>query len=416
MPVYSKYFGRVCCALVMYSFSLSANSVELRTDPSLSSSVRYSDNLRLSATNKESITGLTLQPKLELRALDEKWDTNVDAKLRSTRYTSDASLDSNSVFFNAGSTYKTELSRYQFNANLDKNTSLDRNIDTALKDAGIDEQQWTRKTQTIGGGWQRQLSEATDVNLNLSHTVVSYGGVVPSNFSGYNTNNASLSYGWTFTERSRLDTSVSLLQFENDLKSFLYDQTIYQLSYGYALNQTDNLRVSIGKRILDSVFVDRVIGCDFESPVDGSCLLNPVFGDIETKNDGNVVNFSFNAKREISQYSINASRTVIPSSVGGASQQDRFALDYRYSFSSMFSTSLKADALDTVTISGLNNSRDAKRRTISLALTYRLSRDMRINFSYQRLSYIRLIDNIDRTSNAITINLYTAWPRLMSTY
>ncbi len=403
-------FGVFLCLL-----NMQLQAEEFRVDPSLYVSVRYDDNLRLLETNKESIAGVTATPKLKMKMDAEAWDFNIDGSVRSTRYPSNGSLDNNSVFFVANSIYKTELSQYQLNIRNDDTASLNRNVKTILSDAGKEDEQWNRKTRTIDINWQRQLSEDTEMNIDLGRTVVSYRGTVPSGFSGYSTNNAALSYGWEFSERSRLDATASLLQFSNEINTFEYDQTVYQLSYGYSLTQAYGFRLSAGKRVLKSVFYNQLIGCDLFNLLDGSCL-SPVLGDIETKNDGNVISASLNTSSEVSQYGIDLSRTVIPSSVSGAQQQDQIKFNYQYSINSRLAAILNTNSIKTLTIEGVNNNRDIKRRILDLSLKYKVARDISLSFNYQYISSLYISDGIDRVSNSVSINLYTVWPRLMSTY
>lgn len=404
-------FGVFLCLL-----SSGVLAAEQRLDASLSSSMRYNDNLRLFSNVKDSATAVTLQPKIKMKMDEDIWDFNMDGSLRASRYVSDATLNNDSVFFTASGAYKTELSQYRLNIRNDDVASLNRSAKTILLDTGVENEQWNRKTQTIGGSWKRQLSEDMDISLSLDKTQVSYSGRVPTGYSGYDTDNAGLTYGWAATERSRFDATVSFMRFTNEVNTFSYDQTVYQLSYGYALSQAASFRVSAGKRVLKSTFYNQLIGCDLVNPFDGSCLLNPVFGDIDTKNDGNVVSASLNSSSELSKYGLDLSRTIIPSSVSGAQQQDRISFNYEYYFSTRISAAMQANGTKSLTIEGSNTSRDSKRELLNMSLRYQLSRDMSLRFSYQYINSQYLSDGIDRRSNTISINLYTAWPRLMSTY
>ena len=408
-----KFFGVFLCL-----FFLRAYAAEQSVDSDLGITARYNDNLRLFENNQDSAKGVIIEPKIKLNIDDDIWAADLAGSVRSARYVSAANLNNDSVFIKANGRYRTELDQFQLGFRDDDVASLNRNIKTILEDPGKDNEQWNRKTQTLSASWFRQLTEDTNTSLNLSRTQVAYSGNIPANYSGYETKNMALSYNWEINERSKIQLSASLLKFMNDVQTFSYDQTIYQLAYDYSITQTARLSMSLGTRILDSVFYNgRLIACDLYDSVNNTCLLNPLYEDIKTKNDGSVANISFSDRGERSQYSIDGSRTIIPSSVGGAQQQDKFSANYRYSIGPKINIRLNVNMTKLETVKGgASNSRDLERKIFSTSLVYKLTRDMNLRLNYQYLQSLYFIDGIDRISNAISISLRTTWPRLISTY
>jgi len=204
---------------------------------------------------------------------------------------------------------------------------------------------------------------------------------------------------WQLLENHKIGFTSSYAEYDSPDNNLAYNQSVLQMDYTYTINPLSNISVSFGGRRLDSTISS--------GPVP-----------VNTQNNGTVTNVSYNATTETMSHSFRGGRTISPSSFGGA--QERLNVTYQLSVKNTerFTTKLILDAFETDTVQGGNRQFDRTQYRIEPALMYRLSRNWNLEFRYRYLnrSFTNPNPNGDAESNALYINLFLHWPKLVSSY
>ncbi|MFK5984502.1 MAG: hypothetical protein QM479_03605, partial [Pseudomonadota bacterium] len=110
------------------------------------------------------------------------------------------------------------------------------------------------------------------------------------------------------------------------------------------------------------------------------------------------------------------SRKIIPSSFGSAQEQRSFTYQFNIKNTERFTTHLILNATETETVSGVDSSNDRTRYRIEPSVTYKLTKNWNLSFRYRYIEQNLSDSNEDSTSNAIFVNLFLHWPKLVTTY
>lgn len=399
MMFFKSVVLKVLTISVLTSSALQA--AEWKLEPSVGIRTQYNDNVRMrtEANNPLGSTGYTLDPKIKLAAEEQNlWDLSLSTRGKFTRYQDLRDADSNNVYVNFDSGWQTERAMLRLNASLTRNTNFDDDYDTESPFAGLTDDKTKRKTITFSPSARWNLSQTSVLIFSINTTDVSYDEVISTNLRDYTNNSVSFQAYWQVLERHTLGYTASYTEQETPEVNYASDTSVLNIDYTYNINQSSDLKFSLGGRRLNSL------------------QKNVFLGDLENKNDGVTVNLSYSNQTERASNAFNVARNVIPSSTG--SVQEQRSVNYKFSLKNTerLSSNLLLNGTETETIGGGDSSYDRTRYRIEPSVFYKLSRDWVLSFKY---SYVNLnITNVDQdsTSNAVYINLLLNWPKLATTY
>jgi len=401
--------------------SISAYAAEWKTEPSVFFNTQYNDNVRMRSkiNNPEGSSGFTLEPRVKFKGEELKlWDMAVDARGKITRYQSIEDGDSENVFFIFNGGRQTERSNWRLKASYEQNTNFDTSFDTESPDAGILSDRTDRTTSTIEPSVSWSPSETSQIQLSLNATDVSYDEVIRLTYKDYTYDTVQFLANWLVAENHKTGFTSSYAEYDSPDTNFSYNQVVLQADYTYTINELSNFSLSLGGRRLESLRENQFIGCvdpgdflAFGCPISG-----PAFADLGSKDDGTITNVSYARESETASHSLRAGRSVIPSSFGGVQDKRNITYQFKFKNTERLTTELILDAYKTDTIRG-NPFYDRSRYRVEPTVVYKLSRNWNLKFIYRYInqSYTNRI-NADSESNAVFINLFLHWPKLVSSY
>jgi len=428
----SKIFN--ACLMSVCCFSATVlNAAEWKSEPSIFLKGQYNDNVRMRVDElKESSSGFTLEPRIKFAGEElHLWDMSVDTRAKITRFQDIEDGDSENLFFNFDGGRQTELTDWRLNANYSRNTNFDTDFESANPDSGIGDRT-ERTTASIAPSVRWNTSETSQIRFNLNATQVTYDEVTSLNYRDYDNNSLGFVAFWALTEKHQLGFTSSYTEYDSPDANFSYNQTVLQLDYTYTISQLSNISLSLGGRSLDSLREDVTTSCTLDDsigggsilPVNGQCpdspLVTPVIEDITNQDTGVVTNITYTHKSELTSQRFTGGRTVSPSSFGGASEVRSATYQFTINNTERFTTTLLLDASDSSTVSGTVSSRlnDRTQYRIEPSISYRLTKNWNLQFLYRYLNqdYTNRITDGESASNAVYVNLFLHWPKLVTTY
>lgn len=406
---------------MLYTSSLCA--AEWKAEPSVGVRTQYNDNITLRSedNNPQSSTGYTIDPRIKFTGVEQQlWDLSLDARGKLTRFQDIEDTDSNNVFIALGAGYNTERFKWRLNANLDRNTSLDTDFDTASPDAGLFDDRTERTTVSIAPSLRWNSGETSVMIFSVESTNVSFDKVLSSNLVDFENDKVSFQAYWGVSDNHSLGFTTSYTEQESPDTGFSSDTTVLNLDYTYTQSQSSTWKISLGGRQLNSLRKNgEFLGCDPESIFDGptSCAFGlPILGDLESQDNGVVVNVAYSHDSERSSQRFNTYQNVVSSSTGGVQEQQNvsYSLDFRNT--ERFTTRLNLSGSRSETISGVDSSIDVVSYRLEPSVSYRLDKNWKLSFLYRHIQQNRIDSDVDSTSNAVNVNLYLHWPKLATTY
>jgi len=389
-------------SVCFFSASAIVSAAEWKSEPTVLLKSQYNDNVRMRADElKEGSTGFTLEPRIKFAGEEQRlWDVAIDTRARITRYQDIGDGDSENLFFNFDGGRQTELTDWRLNANYSRNTNFDTDFETVNPDSSLGDRT-ERATTTIAPSVRWNTSETSQVSFSLNTTQVTYGEVSRFNYRDYDNDSLSFIAYWMLAENHQLGFTSSYSKYDSPSANFSYEQSVLQLDYTHNITPTSDVKISLGGRSLDS-------------------LSTSIFGDFRNKDTGVVTNVTYSSQSELVSHRFTGGRTVSPSSFGGASE----ILDATYQFSikntERLTTKLILNASDSSTVNGTASSRRNDRFSyrVEPSVSYRLTKNWNLQFLYRHINqdYTNNINVGERASNAIYINLFLHWPKLVTTY
>lgn len=400
------------------------SAAEWSTEPSVKIDSAHNDNVGMRSADERSSSSYTLAPGVKFEGREVNWDVAMSALVKATRYSQADNSDSDNYFFNLGGGYSIERQTFRLDSSFIRNTTYDTDYETALPDAGLTADITERETTTFKPSWQWQTSESSMLSVSASTNDIQYDEVSSTIYRSYQLDSLIVKNMWNLTARSRLGFTLSYEQYENEKNvitlldvDFIeyqeYKQYVFQLDYLFSMTETSKLNLSVGSRKMDSVSHSEPVGCLVGF---GDVCLLPELEDVARSNNGAVVTFEYSHSNEVSSFSTALSRIVVPSSYGGAQEQDLLTIQYDTSLSERWRAGLLLEGRETTSIEGLDSRSDRTIYRFEPRLSWRLKRDWSLSLSYRHLKQNLAETDVDSESNIILVSLNMKWPRLASTY
>lgn len=324
----------------------SALSAETTVDYGFTAQGIYDDNRFLSATNKQSVYILNLNPSASLRLEDEGMETVFSVR-GSYSLSSDQAVQRDRFTYGASvvGTYQYEYSSLTLGANFDR----DDIADTEFLDTGIFVNNGVRDNVGANFGYQVQVNEIWSIRVSDNFQINDYS---TQNFNNYWSNTAGLGIDVSIDEKTSLVQNFSYLRYEPEL-DFITPLNSYSYLAGIShdLSEETSMTVTGGA-----------------SYVDGSYRWSAVA--------------ELTHELENSQLSLRAAREIQPSGLGGVTQTESVAFNTTYNYSEATDVGFTASWRRS---KGLNSLALVDNKFISVSpwMSFEVVEDLRIRLSYQ---------------------------------
>lgn len=173
------------------------HAAEWKSEPSLSMSAQYNDNVRLlpDSSDPESSTGYMVEPRIAFKVEEQHlWDMSLDARGRISRNQDVEDADSDSFFFVFDTKRQTELTDWKLNASFRRNSNFDTDFETQNKDSGVLLDDHTEeKISSVSPSVVWNMSETSQLSLLLNTTDVVYDELTNVDYENYDYDSIQLS-------------------------------------------------------------------------------------------------------------------------------------------------------------------------------------------------------------------------------
>jgi hypothetical protein len=182
-----------------------------------------------------------------------------------------------------------------------------------------------RLEDTANLAWQRALSERSNLQLNASWNEVQFSSRSSFRLDNYNYVQGSLQYDRSLSERWQWTSSAGVGRYDLSGRESSNETRFLESSLSSKLSERWSATAQIGYSLLNSSS-QGYLCCEIEPDSAGGFTLQYI--PLKEKTSGGTVNYSLSAQRssELLVWSLAASRSVQPSSLGALLTQDDVSL------------------------------------------------------------------------------------------
>jgi len=367
-------------------------AAEWKVDATVKQTLSFDDNVRMTETAEDSFI-YALSPTIKFSHKTEVSEINAKINYGIRRYLSIEELNRNLQRYDFSGNYSTERSFWKLNMSL----SLSPARDSAAQDSGDFTSNAEKLTRSIVPLFTYQLTELDRLIFASNYSEVSYSS---NDFSDHE--NARINLSWEHQWTERYLNSINLFYSTFDSVS-LGDEITRKTSsntYGANLSSTyewsENLQFSstLGIRATES------------KNISGNRLE-------KYNNIGFLSNTAINYKGENYSANFKLSRSLIPSSNGQLSEQNRLSLNFNYEITENLSTGIFGSYQNSISASS-NSNVNGKRENISVkpSINWKMSRDWKVSASYRYRQQNRGGENKATSSNLFMLSINYNWQGL----
>ncbi len=375
----------VLLGLAATYYGASSNAAEWLAEGQASLTGKFDDNIRLSATNKQSVFGAIFAPQFSVRGRSQIWDLNFIADASIAQYSEDSALNSEDPRLRFDARYLTMKGQIRLEGEASRTSTLV----TEETDAGRFDTNTARNLFRLSPTWSYSLTELDTLHLGAGWTEAFYES---DDLADYRSLNANAGWSRQVTEADVVSLSVVADHFESDSAVDLQSNSVAAL-VGWEHSLSERLKVSVAAG--PQYFTTDV----------------PVFvgGTLQTEERdsfGYRVNASIDYQLS-QQTSVGASfaHQIDPSGSGSPLQRDRFEAHARHQFLPRLSASLSAYfQQDSSPTDEPGSDRDRDYVSVEPRLIYELTPTWDLSGSYRFRT--QDTDNADRVfSNAFFVTV-----------
>ncbi|WP_347985750.1 hypothetical protein [Methylomonas sp. AM2-LC] len=426
-------------AVVLAIFCSRANALDWYYNPSFNYTERYTNNLRLLASNiKPAPTTMfisTLSPTLAMGYLEDDSELNTSFNWNQLLYHEQSNLDFSEKLANLNYLFKGE----KWIANLaasygDQATLGSESVQLGITGAGNVAIQVARYTRTLAPSLTYKIDEKNTLNLSGSYANTNYGAHPASGlgFSPYKSSQISLTATHAYSERLsfnltgsynnynaknnlasscnyfRLSGHTLIIDPNNPLPCELnYNQNSdtlnAQIGVNYALNETWSANASVGLRETISHTIETFSPTAYgRFNINGSATTIP-----DSTTQGKTYAIGIVHNYEKGSISFNGNQQLSPASTGTQQNITQFTSTASYNLSETISTSITGSYLvsDTINSSTVTNASVFNRTLTSITpnLRWQWNEDMFLQLNYTYIEQIYTQSKLAATSDSVQL-------------
>lgn len=370
----------------------------------------YNDNIRLASTAHDSVWGTILDPRVKLSRRSELWDINAAGRIRAARYTGQDGLNTVDNFLDITAKRSMERGSFDASASLINDTTLQN--ETLDFDTGLTVNQIDRMQRNARLAYQYNFTEATWAEASASYTTVNYDHGDIYGLQDYTYLTPGLRIAYQYDAQTQIFGILNHSKVDYDLPSPLKSESkTDSLQFGASYDLTERWKVSgsVGtRRTKSSQVVIRTIPLPFPFP--------PLryLETLDEQNSGMVYQGTLSRQFETGSLSLDASRSVTPSSTGAASDTTTVTINGTHQFSAKLLGEMAVSFYQSSTVGETTTANaDYDRYRLTPNLTWKLDRDLTLKtgYTYTRIKRTTGTGNtVD--SNAVYVSLGYYWPRM----
>lgn len=378
---------------------------EWYVDSSVGVGYEHHDNISLTTAPHESVSGFSVNPRLDVGLRSDTWDARVNLSDNSARFNEER-FDRDNVYAKLFTNLRNERNVWQLNV-----STADESVitsDVIDPDTGLAQGHRDRSTRTINPAWTYGISERSQIRVDLQTTDVRYEDGVSAGLSDYDQESGTLQLQYRLSVRSLIFASASRLNFDAfDTRTQSANKT-YQLGGNHNFSPTLSGSLSVGKR---TTSVDRyVLVC--EVPFGPFCLQ---FGQmlVSTTEDGSTYDATIQKRFELTQLALSASRAVTASGAGTLVETDSVSVRLERPIQAERLTAfLTVEAFQQKAVGGDATRVDRDYYRAEPRMRWRMARDWSVDttYRYARQKYDNQSDTA--TNNSVFVTLTYTWPTL----
>ena len=328
--------------------SISANSFAVTVQSlTMPLAVGYESNPQLSATNKNAISRVTLNPNYSITSNDgpNQWFSTASLNLVRTS-DQDISQDRNDPSLNVGWKHDYEIGQFSVTGFLnDQSTRV-----SEFTDSGLISGDNTKTTRSLSVNWRNSLTDRTSLTLGGSVTEASFHGTTTTDLVNYINETSNVRLGYTLSEKTEVFTELFYSVYRPEATNSLDSKTkSLNLGITWSANERLNLTASAGLN---------------ESKTEN------------TNSDQNwqaSLDMQYATLRTNSHFSLSRSQSA--SSLGSITESNRLLVDWSYDLSERDNVEFQVSWLQNLTPNTTETEQFSANytREISLAWDFRLS-------------------------------------------
>ena len=372
-------------------YGAETNAAEWLAEGQASLSGVFDDNIRLSATDKQSVFGAIFAPQIGVRRRTEIWDLNFIADATIAQYSEDSALNSQNPRLRFDSKYRTMKGLLRVTGEASRTSTLV----TEETDAGRFNSNTERNLFRLSPSWAYSLTELDTLNLGVGWTEAFYESDALADYRSFNAN-----AGWSrqVTPTDVMSLTMVADHYESESTLDLQSNAVAAL-VGWEHTLSERLRVSVAAG-------PQYFTTDVPSFAGGTLHTE------EQDTIGYRVNASIDYQLS-PQTSVGASfaHQIDPSGSGTPLERNRFEVNARHQFLPRLAASLRAFLqLDSSPTNELGNNRDRNYVSVEPRVIYELTPNWDLSGSYRFRT--QDTDSADRAySNAFFVTVtYKAMP------
>lgn len=396
--LYIKLFLFFTLLTTLTLISYSALGEAWIVTPEITVEGRYDDNFRLSSQDEESGQRIDLKSLVNLARETDTSFVGASAGIDAFKYFSSDLDDRVNFFGDVEARYKTELDEWTLRGNILRDTTLTTvdvaTVPTSTPDApadddpGLTDQEIKRFTYSLIPSWKRNFTERTSGTLEYILNGREYLNASDTNLNEYQLHNLSgrLSYGLTPVDQ--IFTIANGGYFRERGGDRKYYNVSLQFGIEHEFSETFRTEASIGGRYTD-----------FDTPGD------------DGSESGLILRLFAVKRTEVSAYSVNFYRGLLPSGSGDAVQSNDLTLRYTRRFTPRLQliSGLRYFKRDAVGNAG-DSAVDRDYFSVEPRLGYDISRWWNLNASYRYRWQDRKNESGNAKSNAFFVWLTYSKP------
>lgn len=383
--------------ILLFATPMPALAAEWSAEPRISVRSGYNDNIRLTTRKHDSVWETSVTPGIKFGGAEENRGLYGDAFVSVRRFfggndrESSDTLDREDAHFNINAYNETPRNRFTGIINLTRDSTLDSEFDET---GNVIDERATRIRKTIGPGWSHSLTDLTRLNADYNFTTVDFSddpGRRDLIEYDYHVVTGSIAHQFTPKVQATLSSSYSSYQPETSL-----DSNTVSVQAGIERSHTETLTTSWLAGMRRTTF-DTVVptGTGFRKDDDNDT--------------GFVYSASISKLLESGRLSLTANRVSTPASDGDLLDTTRFIFKGEHRFTEALRTSLRAEYSSIETISsstaGLNDRDDRTLYRIIPKISWSWERNWEISGQYEYARKDEDNESKDATRNAVYLAL-----------
>jgi len=391
--------------------SCNAVAAEWSITPTLGFGGQYSDNIFLSATNPNNVTGNTITPEVKFNRINPNSAASIGARAQFTQYSDDNIDDADVQYLTFNSRYRAQQrSTWRINGTFRRDTTITtaRNVDELIDnsvideitgepidididtDTGLVEVEVRRNRLNLDPSWQYTLTERTSLQFGYRLLDVYYANAEGTDLVDYRRHSLDATLSRKLTQNDNLGMKIVLAQYKAPDTDTASDNYSLYTNYGHIFQQDLKGDISLGYRDTSTTT-----------------------GAVDDNSGGVVLNIGINKKQtKLTSYNISLKRDINASGFGRVIQSDQINVRVNTRLTPRLSATLRANAFENNTLEGDITSVDRVYYSVEPSLRWLMTRDWAIDGSYRYRRQKRELDSDPADSNSIYVSLSYTWPKI----